>query len=844
MSERPEPWLSTVARVLVHGITAGVIAFPLTVPVGVAAAVLGAASGSFAGRFLARTALRTHVILLAGSAALLGVLLIRFAVVDLAFVPQAFGPSAALNAGEAAVFGLGGLVLSAVLRALSLRRRALGVIEAALVAGGFATLLVAHRNGAIHRPYEIADVLIARGEDPTLAILVIGALGAAVIGLLLLSERSLGRSAFHLAVVAALLLAILGTTALNGLPPPPSTGGALGLQDDTERGRRDRRGGESAQGRRRSDELEFLDQYPDGQGAPDAIVIFHDDYSSPTGVYYFRQNAFSQYNGQKLVAATGTGLDEDVRNVFPTNRARDVAWVPEAATDRSTIETTVGLLADNSAPLGLEAPVRFIPATNPNPERFRRLYRVHSNATTADLTSLLGREVGDPTWSEETRAHYLRGPDDPRYRALAERIVALLPEELRDDPVAKALAITQYLSKHGTYSLRSNHAGAPDPTADFLFGDLTGYCVHFAHAAVFLMRSIGIPARVGTGYAVAEANRQGGSGLLLRNSDQHAWPEVYVGGAPPSPPRELVAMQDFIMARADDELDWLPAETLRVALGAVVSTATERFGLSPSSERDARLRLLGAGATGSGRDDEDDEAFPLDVPELSALVLAEMETIARDIGRPLDELLTAALARAEAMPRTPSPAAGWIVMDVAPENVLDGQGEPPDPELQRLLAEMARGAEPLDDAPSPPRPLAELVRELRGPTLDAVAIVLAAVFAFFAGNKVRRRVAPLVTASPRAIFIAALDALSEGGLRREWGESHEAFAARMARELPSLSALTHGHLASSFGRRADEARIGAMKSAARALRAELKRVVPWWRRALGWINPFSWLLTR
>jgi hypothetical protein len=61
-----------------------------------------------------------------------------------------------------------------------------------------------------------------------------------------------------------------------------------------------------------------------------------------------------------------------------------------------------------------------------------------------------------------------------------------------------------------------------------LFGDRTGYCVHFAHAATYLMRSLGVPARVATGYAVSESARQGGSSLLLSGAASHAWPEVFI----------------------------------------------------------------------------------------------------------------------------------------------------------------------------------------------------------------------------------------------------------------------------------------------------------------------------
>ncbi len=711
---RPEPWTSTLLRVLVHAITAAVIAWPLTTPPAVAAATLGAATGSLLARFVARSPLRVFTIVALGVAGLLGVLAVRFLVVDLSTIPASLGPANALLAGDALVFGGGGLVVSTVLRALSARRPALTILEAGLAAGGFATLLVAHRHGAIHRPYEIADPLIARGDDPTAAILIIGAVGAATIALLLLSERSLLRSAFHLGVLAVLLLVILYTTAMNGTPNPPSaSSGALGLQDDDSEQREGQGQGGGANGRRSSDDLDFLDEYPSGGSSPDAVVIFHDDYSPPSGYYYFRQNAFSQFNGRKLVGATLSGVDTDVDNVFPTTRAREVPWTPAANNDRTTVETTVALLADNSAPMGLEAPERFVPATNPAPNRFRRLYRVNSVSITSDPLVLLDREVGDPAWSEETRRHYAGGPTDPRYAELAQRVVQELPDDLRELPVARALAITQYLGRHGTYSLRSRHAGAEDPTGDFLFGDLTGYCVHFAHAAVFLMRAAGVPARVGTGYAVAEANRQGGSALLLRNSDQHAWPEIYVEGA------------------------------------------------------------------------------------------------------------------------------GWVVMDVAPENVLDPPGDPPDPQLQRLLGEMARGSSAIDDLP-PPRPITELAQETGRWIGIVLGLLLGLLLVIGYGWKLGGWLGLHVGSSPARIYRAALYRLSAGGVRRRWGESPEAFARRVRVELPALSPLTNQHLAAAFGHARPD--LSTMRADFARLTRELRASVPWWRRLLGAINPYSWVL--
>lgn len=821
----PEPWLSTILRVIVHGVTAGVIAWPLTVTEGVLAAIAGGALGALSARFLAASSIRLPAILLLGLAAGIGVALLHLFAVQLGLVPDSLGPAGALLVGDAIAFGGGAMVYGAMLRTVSGRYPAMSILEAGTVASAFAALLVAHRNGAIHRPYALADQLIARGEDPTLAILAIGALGAFVIVLLLLSERSLIRSAFHLGVVGALLLIIFGTTTMTELPTPPSSGGALGLQDDDREQREDGEGGggEGGQGNRRSsDELDFRDQYPSGGGAPDAVVIFHDDYSPPGGYYYFRQNAFSQYNGRKLVAATLAGIDEDVHNVFPSGGARDVAWAPDAGMDRTTVETTVAMLAENTAPLGLEAPERFVPATNPNQQRFRRVYRVHSVSLTQEFLGLLDRPAGDPTWDDDTRAHYLAAPDDPRYAALAQRILATLPPDLADQPVAKAMAITQWLGEHGTYSLQSRHAGAEDPTASFLFGDLTGYCVHFAHAAVYLMREAGLPARVGTGYALPEANRQGGSALLLRNSDQHAWPEIYFGPAADleatRTPEEiaLYTLADAYDADSLTELDWgvradAMAEVLRTA---EVELAT------PVRSRDAYLLAVMDPRTAL---DELAERSEKSIPVLLERAVARVR---RQAGVP---------ERAE-----PSTAAGWVVMDVSPQTVLDGEGQPPDPQLQRLLGEMARGSQPIDEAVQPPRPMRELARAVAMPALWVVLGLLFAVVALSYVMKALRRFGR----TPRRVYRAALDRLSEAGLRRRWGESPEAFAARLGEPLPSLTRLTHRHLAAAFGGQLPGDAASRMIEDARVFRVELGRAVPWWRRLIGLMNPFSWMLTR
>lgn len=69
----------------------------------------------------------------------------------------------------------------------------------------------------------------------------------------------------------------------------------------------------------------------------------------------------------------------------------------------------------------------------------------------------------------------------------------------------------------------------PDLVDRFLFETRKGFCEHYAGAFVFLMRAAGVPARIVAGYQGGERNPYGGY-LVVRQSDAHAWCEVWVNG--------------------------------------------------------------------------------------------------------------------------------------------------------------------------------------------------------------------------------------------------------------------------------------------------------------------------
>ncbi len=263
------------------------------------------------------------------------------------------------------------------------------------------------------------------------------------------------------------------------------------------------------------------------QQAPMAVVLLGDDYTPPGQMYYLRQETWSQFAGARLVAPTRPDIDRDVPGEFPT----DDVTVPDAppAKGRKLVHAKVVMVVPHKKPFALETPVKMAPAANPDPKRFVRAYTFEALAQQASYAELLGRKVGNPAWSADVREYYTRPPADPRFAELAKSIVAKIDPKKRADPFIQALAVKLWMDQNLTYSTRHRHANVPDPAADFLFGDRIGYCTHFAHSAVFMWRTLGIPARIGMGYAINGEAREG-SALMVRSGDGHAWPELYVEG--------------------------------------------------------------------------------------------------------------------------------------------------------------------------------------------------------------------------------------------------------------------------------------------------------------------------
>jgi hypothetical protein len=142
-----------------------------------------------------------------------------------------------------------------------------------------------------------------------------------------------------------------------------------------------------------------------------------------------------------------------------------------------------------------------------------------------------------------------------------------------------------------------------------------------------------------------------------------------------------------------------------------------------------------------------------------------------------------------------------------------------------------------------PGPPSHLGRDLGRGALALLALALVLLYA----AKIWRRLAPLfagAAAMPWVGYRGALDMLSEVGASRAYGESREAFAARIRALAPSFEALTALHLQAALGPSREGGSREAWRSGLRALRREIGAATPLGRRILGALHPASFLGSR
>ena len=123
------------------------------------------------------------------------------------------------------------------------------------------------------------------------------------------------------------------------------------------------------------------------------------------------------------------------------------------------------------------------------------------------------------------RRYYTRLPPDMSERAKKLAASWRAPGRTDEDVIRAA----QLFFRTGgfTYTLNPGLLPKDNPLDFFLFQSHRGFCEHYAAAFATLMRAAGLPARIVIGYQGGEYNTWGGH-YLVRQSDAHAWAEVWV----------------------------------------------------------------------------------------------------------------------------------------------------------------------------------------------------------------------------------------------------------------------------------------------------------------------------
>ncbi len=112
---------------------------------------------------------------------------------------------------------------------------------------------------------------------------------------------------------------------------------------------------------------------------------------------------------------------------------------------------------------------------------------------------------------------------------ITPRMTRFVNEMMKDSPSDQDYisAILNFFNKQEFVYTLSPPVMLDNPADEFLFDHRKGFCEHYASSFVLLMRMADIPARIVAGYQGGEWNPTG-EHLIVRQSDAHAWTEVWL----------------------------------------------------------------------------------------------------------------------------------------------------------------------------------------------------------------------------------------------------------------------------------------------------------------------------
>jgi transglutaminase-like putative cysteine protease len=188
-------------------------------------------------------------------------------------------------------------------------------------------------------------------------------------------------------------------------------------------------------------------------------------------------------------------------------------------------------------------------------------YRVVSR--TPDATEATLRAANANAVPIEITATYAQPPfATDRVRALAAKVTAG-----RATTYDKVRALEAWMDRNTKYSLDARVSRqSPDVVDDFLFNVREGWCEQIASSLVVMLRTLGIPARLATGFVPGNRSRLTGE-FVVRAKHAHAWTEVFFAGVGWQAFDPTAGVPLAGEARASESLwSWLVHHALAIAI--------------------------------------------------------------------------------------------------------------------------------------------------------------------------------------------------------------------------------------------------------------------------------------
>jgi transglutaminase-like putative cysteine protease len=172
---------------------------------------------------------------------------------------------------------------------------------------------------------------------------------------------------------------------------------------------------------------------------------------------------------------------------------------------------------------GLDIPVRTPGFSYMSSEYQLRSIKPVNDLKRYSLVSQLDYQIGrQESFEYLLLAEQLPSNNNLQTIALGQKWASELDSEL--EIVSQALLM--FREQNFVYTLQPPLLGE-SASDEFLFETRRGFCEHYASSFALLMRAAGIPSRIVTGYQGGELN-QVGNYLIVRQSDAHAWTEIWL----------------------------------------------------------------------------------------------------------------------------------------------------------------------------------------------------------------------------------------------------------------------------------------------------------------------------